>query len=541
MASETHRFLILLAAVGLLFFCSTLVLDFVSPTYGSPDETANAFFSETFAASGRLFSFEPLNTFLGDVLRPRSIISIDGRLLPVSFIGLPILFGFLIKIFGFWSLPIWTPLFAVAAVLAWYAIIGKLFGRRLGFWSALLLFITPAWWYWTARPLMHNVLFVALLIFTTFFLVARPIKFLKEKIGWLDFVLAGVCVSLSVWVRTFEAAWIAPIVFLGLLVFWKKFFWQGAAFFVASAVLTMTPLLFLNSSLYGEPWGTGYSVNEVEAVVGAEAGDLTATELPAVIETENPLSLLPFGLHPRLALQHILDYALLMFWWLAIPAAAGFICLVCRWDKEWKAWWFYLIVLAVLAAWLGLVYGSWTIYDNPDKSVTIGNSYTRYWLPIFVMITPLVAAALLKIASLAKGLQPLVLAVGFIIVLVLSGNIVFFSSDDALWPMRARLVEAAVIHERVFELTELDSVIIVDRADKLFFPARRVRYPLRDETTYALMPKIVSEAPLYYYGIILPQTDLDYLNDEKLKGLGLGIKFVENFSKESLYKIFLLE
>ena len=87
-------------------------------------------------------------------------------------------------------------------------------------------------------------------------------------------------------------------------------------------------------------------------------------------------------------------------------------------------------------------------------------------------------------------------------------------------------------------LTEVDAVIIVDRADKLFFPDRRVIYPLRDEKTYALMLQIVALVPLYYYGITLPQADIDYLNGDKLKAMGLQIDFVENFGEESLYKIY---
>ena len=40
-----------------------------------------------------------------------------------------------------------------------------------------------------------------------------------------------------------------------------------------------------------------------------------------------------------------------------------------------------------------------------------------------------------------------------------------------------------------------------------------------------------------YYGITLPETDLSYLNDEKLKGLGLHIELVKTFDAETLYRI----
>jgi hypothetical protein len=52
------------------------------------------------------------------------------------------------------------------------------------------------------------------------------------------------------------------------------------------------------------------------------------------------------------------------------------------------------------------------------------------------------------------------------------------------------------------------------------------------------MLQIVALVPLYYYGITLPQADIDYLNGDKLKAMGLQIDFVENFGEESLYKIY---
>ncbi|MEK7619920.1 MAG: hypothetical protein AAB413_01630, partial [Patescibacteria group bacterium] len=86
--------------------------------------------------------------------------------------------------------------------------------------------------------------------------------------------------------------------------------------------------------------------------------------------------------------------------------------------------------------------------------------------------------------------------------------------------------------------TEGNAVLIVDRGDKLFFPHRHVWYPLRDEATYEAMPSILESTTLYYYGITFPQTDLDYLNDSRLKRMGLGIEIVQTYADESLYRLF---
>lgn len=537
MVSETRRDIIILAAASLFFLISTQILSFVGSTFASPDETANAFFAETFAGQGRLYSFEPFNAALGDFFYPRSMIAVDGRLLPISFLALPVLFGVLIKIFGSWSTTFWTPLFAILAVWAWYAIFRKIFDRRVGLFSALLLFAMPAWWYWTSRPLTHNALFVSFLIFFVYFLVVRPVVKNISTNRWGDYFLAGLMFGGALWVRTSEIFWLLPVLLFLLFVSRKKISWSAVLFFVAALAVSLVPLLFLNKSLYGGYLSTGYTVVSSEINLtdaNSAVSDVWVngrSRIPRMI-IDSVSAVLPFGFHPRAVLRNVWNYGLLMFWWMTLPALAGVIILRRRWK--------YIVAVSLAAAILGIVYGSSAIHDNPDLSaITIGNSYSRYWLPVFVAITPLAAVALIRFGQLpfwGKAKRFIAPAI-FILMTVLSVNIVFFSTDDALWPSRGRLIEAETVRDAVLDLTESNAVIVTDRGDKLFFPDRVIRYPLRDETTYALLPRIIAVTPLYYYGITLPPLDLDYLNNEKLKGLGLRIDLVQTFLAESLYKI----
>ena len=126
----------------------------------------------------------------------------------------------------------------------------------------------------------------------------------------------------------------------------------------------------------------------------------------------------------------------------------------------------------------------------------------------------------------------------FFLFFTLSISLTFFHAQDGLWIMREKLVFSQDIRADVLSRTEPESVIIVDRADKLFFSHRLIRYPLRDETTYDLMPHITSYVPLYYYGISLPQGDIDYLNAKKLRERGLQIKWIATYGEESLYQIY---
>jgi hypothetical protein len=546
MVFKTKKDLIILGAAGVFFLFSSLFLSYISPTYSSPDETANAFFAKNLATNGHLFFPEPLNMVLGDVLFPRSIISLSARLLPTGFLGLPILLGGLIKIFGVWSLPIWTPLFALLAIFAWYGIIKKIFNGQIALFSSLLIMFFPAWWYWSARPLMPNVIFVCFLIFGVFFLVVKPVFFLKNKFGWLDLILASGCFAFAVWLRTFEVFWLGFSLLVGWF-FWRKFFsWKSIGLFLVSFIVAIVPFLVLNNSLYGSPFRTGYTA--MNSGIVPEDNIIESSVIETVVKNESLFSKIintvaPFDLHLQTTIKHFEDYFLFMFWWLVILAVFGLFFI---WPHKSNApqkrlvVWTYLFLSGLTILWLVSIYGSWTIHDNPDLSVTIGNSYTRYWLPCFVLLSPLIAVAIIKPLSFVRFNKLRIVITALVFLALIGGNFytVFFSSNDALWPMRVRLARAAEIRGRVLTLTEVDAVIIVDRADKLFFPDRRVIYPLRDEKTYALMLQIVALVPLYYYGITLPQADIDYLNGDKLKAMGLQIDFVENFGEESLYKIY---
>ena len=186
------------------------------------------------------------------------------------------------------------------------------------------------------------------------------------------------------------------------------------------------------------------------------------------------------------------------------------------------------------------MYGSWTFFDNPDPTqVTIANSHVRYWLPAFVLATPFAALGIRWISRRAftDFAQRAALVILVVLCLGLSIRVAFLSPQDGIVAAANGLVESRTTRNIVLDATEPDSVIVVDRADKLFFPYRSVLYPLRDDATYALMPRIALRVPLYYYGITLPKTDVDWLNADRLAKLGLKIDAVHTFRIETLYRI----
>lgn len=536
---------LVIAGFVLLAFLGCLAFLRVGGIYVSPDETANAFFAQQFAQNGFLSSFESLNVDLDDALHPRSVVSLAGRLVPGSFVGLPVIYGFLITATGDWMLPFVTPLIAVVAVFAWYAVVRRLYDREIGLLSAILLAVHPAWWYYSARSLMHNVTFAALLIFAAYFLVARPSA--GRKFAGADFVLSGACVGLALFVRSSEAVWIALAIAAAFVAYrTKKVSWRPVALFAVSAAIALLPMAAVNQATYGSPFATGYTApRSVETVETDDEGG-SETAIVATAPSVFPslaTALFPFGFSYKDIGKNVLAYGAGLFWWMTalvligFPSAVPTRALAKEQRRPRRA---YLAFALTACAYLAVMYGSWTFFDNPDPTqITIGNSHVRYWIPVFVLLTPFAAHAIRWISrrALTETARRLAVAALVLACVGLSVRATFFSAQDGLVYAAEGLEASRDVRARVLDLTEPDSVIVVDRGDKLFFPYRRVRYPLRDEATYALMPRIVLRAPLYYYGITLPQIDVDYLNDVKLAALGLKIEPVETFGIETLYRI----
>lgn len=542
------RVAILCAAAAVLFAASFLLWG-QGATFVSPDENAYYFFSRTYAETGRLFTVEPLNLQLGDVLAPRSILALGGRLVPGGFAGLPFLYGGLARTFGTWLLPFLTPLLAAASVIAWAAVCHKLFGGRVGWWSGMLLALHPAWWLYAARGFMPNVPFTALLIACAFFLLVRPVSWLlvrakRKDISWIDPAVAGLALGSALLIRTVEAPWVL-LALAGVAVWKRRAVTRLIAVpFMCAFLFALVPLPLLNHDLYGAWNMTGYTAGSAQTLpeewAGLEAERVAMQALPSWRAALNAAvaPAFPFGIHPRRMATEITNYGLLLFWWMTALSAAGlFLSLKGKKDQTRIG---YIVVTAFVAAWLVVLYGSWGFSDNPDPAkITIGNSHVRYWLPVFVLLTPLAATAIeAALGRLKDGRPRQVAAAALVLALAgLSVHGTYFAPWDGLQANRQVLAQFAGTRERVLSLTEPNAVLIADRADKFLFPARSVRYPLRDEKTYALLPRLLSLGPVYYFGLTLPPADLAYLNDVKLPVYGTRLDAVETINHETLYRV----
>jgi len=562
--------------------------------WSSPDETANYIFSKLYGQTGEMTIFERYNLVDEDIIHPRSFSSASGDLKPVSFLGIILIYGFLVSLFGFNILPFLTPVFASAGIIFFYLLIKKLFGSRNALISAFLLASFPPYIYYSARSLFHNVLFIALLIVGLYFgLLAAGKRYEWKKLdllNWLLTALSGFFFGLAIITRTSELLWLGPMLFIIWLFNIKKIGFTKLVIFLSSLFLAVLPALYWDQILYGSPLAGGYlEMNQSVEILAKASGDLVKSTAVGNLAYSREVfdkikgTIFHFGFAPRQSVKMLYYYFANMFPWLFWPAVLGgflFFQRLRRWRKKHLV---YLIAYGVISVILLFYYGSWLFHDNPDlRSFTIGNSYTRYWLPIYLGALPFASLFLIKltraifprfskeaepeggdnnplrnavfptVGSFVKGQSRHLRRVFFInssrvilvaLVYFISISFVLFGSEEGLLYLAQNRKMARYELEKILILTESNAVIITRYHDKVFFPERKVIVGLFDDDNMnAGYAKLINYLPVYYYNFTFPEKDLNYLNNEKLKAAGLSITPVEKITNDfSLYRLLRVE
>lgn len=521
-----------------VFFASTLFLSWPTSQalFVSPDEHAAFVFADTFAHTGSLFIPESLNEELSGIIHPRSAIGYADGIVPASFIGFIVLLGMVGSVFGKTAMFLVTPIVAVLTLYFWRDSVRRLFHDNfLADAAAFLLMLHPAFWYYTGRVMMHNVAFLGLLVLGTWWCLALPLstrasKRVRSSARMMDFSLAGMIFGLALVVRTVEIFWLIAALSGLAIVYRSVLGWRAIWSFVCGFGVALLLLAGLNVMVYGAPFVNGYTSHYPYATTVTTSVDTANTE------AGRTNFLLPFGFHERNILDNVWNYGWKLYPWMSVLALIGGVLVLCEKDERQGLWRILTILTLGLAIWLGVVYGSWRIIDNPDPTIiSLGNSHVRYWLPLFALGTLFGAKTLRYMYGDGSRLR--MLQVGGVIALValLSLRLVFFGHDGFV-PSQAAVQTFAVKKTAILAITESESIVIVDRADKYLFPERRVVVPLRSDATYAALPSMLLLAPVYYFGITLPATDIEYLNEQKLPSLGLRIEHVKTLQEESLYR-----
>jgi len=207
--------------------------------FSSPDETANYFWISRIARGKPLYYFEELNGLGNNLVHPRSVNAVGGKIVPGSFLGMIIIYGFLAKIFGLWVVPYLTPFFSVLGIVFFYLLIKEIFQKKtIALLAAMLLSFIPPWLYYSSRGMYHNILFMSLLImgiYELFYVFGTGhIKSFKFKVLNFNLILnslilkyflyffVGLLIGLAIITRTAEIVWVGVTVIFIFALHFKK-------------------------------------------------------------------------------------------------------------------------------------------------------------------------------------------------------------------------------------------------------------------------------------------------------------------------------
>ncbi len=510
------------------------------PVFNAPDERATAVFIEEVRETGipRIESLR--NESLLNVLHPRSTTVVGDFIVPIGFLGMPFWYGILAAPFsGNALISLFTPLLVLIALCAWYALMKKyLESPRLAVYATVLLATLPAFWYYAARGFMPNVPFVCLFILALAFFDLRPWQ--QRLPWWAHGVASGVLFGIAVSFRIFELPWILVLTIVYLVVQRKHWYTRDLLVFAFGACVTLAPIIALQNIVYGDPFAVGYTVHNEIAYQGTdsvldEAGAAFAGYPSAPVERWSNL-IFPFGIHERLIAAHVLENVFLLLPLFSLFALLGWFFVFL--DKK-KTWWPLAGAVAGLSVWLFIVYGSWSIADNPDPyAVTLANSYSRYWLPIYVLAIPFVMIGMKRATEVIFKERSHKVLLALVGIWVLMGVGSVLRGPDGFIATRMRLQQFAQDRQLLLAKIPQDATVITYYADKYLYPDRAVVIGLTDNAVIHAMPNLLEQSPLYYFGITLPPKDMEFYQKTLLDKLPVKYELtpIMQLREQTLYR-----
>lgn len=493
--------------------------------FNTPDEMANYFFSERLAADQGLRVAEPLDSpEVRNIIHPRSITVANSHLAPGSFLGFILVVGTVAQLAGAWIIPWLIPMLSGCALLCYFLLIRKHFDSRLALGSTILLATLPAFWYYSSRSLFNNVLFVDLIIIGLWQL-QRGI----DRQLLMPTALGSIFIGLALTVRTGDALWVLALVAVFLVMQKAQIKLGHYVLLVGGIIVSFIPILQEQAALFGSPFITGYIPEGLAVVSGSPV--TIWHQLFSIAQQ----FIAPFGFHPVSIIYTLYHYGLKMFWWLVLPAVLAFLFAGYQWYRGTLVPKFqgYLLVTVAISVFISSYYGSWYFHNNVSGLALIGSSQVRYFLPVYILLIPVIVWGVVELLKKFRHKQTQMLITSILVIawVGLSSWSVLWRGPESLMAVAATVTDYQRINREVRQQTSNDAVIITAYNDKVFFPKRRVITYWQDDNYLEPLRKIISQVPVYLYAI--KPTEISYLKDK-----GFEVNFVATTTPtEALYQV----
>lgn len=482
--------------------------------FQSPDETAAYVFLEHFSQKG---NFTPIpREILPDFVHPRSTQNIDGHLVPGGFLGQLIIYGIFLRFLHINPL-VFTAFFTSLAGIALYGFFSNIgLSKTKSLLATALFLFHPAVIYYSARGLLPNMFFIDLMIFSVYLMTL----FLKSGRNTFA-VLSTFLIGLGLSVRPMEIGWIMFMLVSFLFLKRHKISMTLLVFMLIYLFLAFIPLAYYNFHTYGSILHTGYAKSDANLLPLAFDAAKNGTFIKYL-----KIFIAPFGIKPIIIFWNVWRYLILFFAPFSILALIGSF----SFGKK-KKW--YIFSLCFICVWLVLFYGSWQLADNISGNVDIGVSYIRYWLPIYILLIPLILEGL---ALFSKKIQSIMVVslIGYLIAFA------FMHGPEALaLTNNNRQLYSRIFHEVSQQIPD-NAIIVSERSDKIFFPEYHVIDVSDQNEAKLIWPRLreIDDVERVYYFSIYPPISIKALNDMFLHPQNLVWRFVHKIEDQYyLYRL----
>lgn len=456
--------------------------------FTSPDEEVNFSAARQFSQAGNFFLGSAVAEDDTGVVKPRNVQVRDDHLVPLSFLGFPLLTGLAARLFGDNAILFVTPVLAALALIAYYRVTAYVWGTRVGIISFWLLVFFPGFIFFTVKSMWHTVAFVAFVIFSAYFFIAHVKQHHRPFV-----IVSGLMLGIAVSIRTNELVWLAVLALAGFLWLRPRLSIRWVLLFVLAVGIGLLPVLVANTYTFGHPLSFGYTAALERSGELAAGADVTGKIKTLVVPAEQTLSNY---------ITHSSWYGFKLTTVYTLVVLIGLVALVFGFAKPASRRW--LIMAAFITAWLVWYYGGTAYYGGQTTATgpIIGSSFVRYFLPLILLYLPVAAAGSQAISRLidARPWRRVLLASIGVVLAVTSINLVVNDSEGGLGKyFRQDLPQIVDARQTISTSTETDAIIIAGSKDKLFFPERQVMgYNEVGEKHLVILPRLLGRYPIYY-------------------------------------------
>jgi len=488
--------------------------------FESPDENGNYLTTRMYAETGRFWYVEDFTDLdRENYLHPRQFVSHMGRVVPVQFWGLPVIYAPLYSFVSDQSVTIWAVVFSLFAFFFFIKLSQLLFGSEKGKYAALLFIATLPLLFYFSQPYFNASGAIAFFICGLYFL-ARYNHYETTR----DVFLSSFFFSISIFFRFENIIFIGLIFIICLINKYRtsvKNYARPSIIAIASFTLfTLIPILALNYEVYGKAFTLGTQLLEANSV-GRESSTLFKF-------------LLPHPVIPSIIWGNVYRLIFMLLPLASLLAVLGIISRIKRRGFDLKSLLYGLVCIYVV-----IYAGSSYTWMGLDMSyIGINTSIVRYWLMgyVFILVVAVIGFSMLK--RLNRGMA--LLLAGVLLVTSVSGFLV----DNPRSVMKLLHARSGDFQASVSVRTSIDekSVVYSDIYDKILAPfGVKTAGWWASENTYDPDKLVTSMSRLYTqtsYSVYLytPSSYVDVIElNYLLKEKGLLLK--DSSEVKYLYKL----